>query len=175
MPARLPEALLRWSRDASGLGLVRAVLGPAFPSGPPPAGAASTAVVDQAWLIASALDSGPAMRSGTHPARFALSLYDGHADWASGLADLERTAGLPESGMPNAGLAWSVHRWASGRSLDEVLRGTDLAAGDFVRRCKQIIDVLGQLKDQPDAALSRSARDAITAIRRGVVAADRLD
>ena len=56
-----------------------------------------------------------------------------------------------------------------------MLRGTDLAAGDFVRRCKQIIDVLGQLKDQPDAALSRSARDAITAIRRGVVAADRLD
>ena len=94
---------------------------------------------------------------------------------AEGLADLERAAGLPESGMPNAGLAWSVHRWASGRSLDEVLRGTDLAAGDFVRRCKQIIDVLGQLKDQPDAALSRSARDAITAIRRGVVAADRLD
>ena len=119
MPARLPEALLRWSRDASGLGLVRAVLGPgedpypqargfldqlfrrlvravlgpAFPSGPPPAGAASTAVVDQAWLIASALDSGPAMRAGTHPARFALSLYDGHADWASGLADLEREQG----------------------------------------------------------------------------------
>jgi ATP-dependent RNA helicase HelY len=64
-----------------------------------------------------------------------------------------------------------VHRWASGRSLDAVLRGSELSAGDFVRWCKQVIDVLGQLaQSAPTARMRTTADRAVDALRRGVVA-----
>ncbi len=86
---------------------------------------------------------------------------------------------LPSTGEMDAGIASMVHKWASGRSLEEVLRGSDLSAGDFVRRCKQIIDLLGQVRQ----AARQSSRDEVaevahrasTAMLHGVVAADRLD
>jgi ATP-dependent RNA helicase HelY len=66
-----------------------------------------------------------------------------------------------------------MHRWASGRDLDQVLRGSDLTAGDFVRRCKQVVDLLGQVADAADdAEVRRTARKAMDAILRGVVATD---
>ena len=95
--------------------------------------------------------------------------------WSS-LEDRERELGLPLTGDPDAGMAWMMHRWASGRRLEEVLRGSDMAAGDFVRRCKQVVDLLGQLADAaPEPVLRATARKAIDAVMRGVVAADRLD
>ena len=73
-------------------------------------------------------------------------------------------------------MAWMMHRWASGQKLDYVLRGQDMAAGDFVRRCKQVVDLLGQISDAaPEPQLRTTARKAIDAVMRGVVAADRLD
>ena len=88
----------------------------------------------------------------------------------SDLEDLETRHGLPTTSAPDAGMAWSVHRWARGRDLDEVLRGQDMAAGDFVRRCKQIVDLLGQVADAADdAEMRRTARKAIDAVLRGVV------
>ena len=69
-----------------------------------------------------------------------------------------------------------MHRWASGQRLEVVLRDTEIAAGDFVRRCKQVIDLLGQIGDAAaDPTLSVTARRAMDAVMRGVVAADRLD
>ncbi|MBL0003702.1 MAG: DEAD/DEAH box helicase [Actinomycetales bacterium] len=95
--------------------------------------------------------------------------------WAT-LEEQERLHGLPPSGAPDAGIVWMVHRWASGQRLETVLRGSDLAAGDFVRRCKQVVDLLGQISDiAPHPALSAKARKAVDAVRRGVVAADRID
>ncbi|MBK9724850.1 MAG: DEAD/DEAH box helicase [Actinomycetales bacterium] len=92
------------------------------------------------------------------------------------LAAAEEQALLPVTPAPAAGMAWMVHRWASGRRLEDVLRGSDIAAGDFVRRCKQVVDLLGQVADVGgDDAVSRTARKAIDAILRGVVAADRID
>ncbi len=65
-------------------------------------------------------------------------------------------------------LAW---RWAEGDDLDEVLGDTDLAAGDFVRWMKQLIDLTGQVADAAgDSALRNVARDAVRRLRRGVVA-----
>jgi ATP-dependent RNA helicase HelY len=93
----------------------------------------------------------------------------------SDLEDAEGALALPRTGMPDGGLAWAMHRWASGQRLEDVLRGTDLAAGDFVRRCKQVIDLLGQLTDAADPALATTARRASDSVLRGVVAADRLD
>ena len=95
--------------------------------------------------------------------------------WST-LEDREREAGLPLTAGPDAGIAWMVHRWASGQRLDAVLRGQDIAAGDFVRRCKQVVDLLGQIADAaPETELRRNARKAVDAVLRGVVAADRLD
>ncbi|GAA5163017.1 DEAD/DEAH box helicase [Ornithinimicrobium tianjinense] len=73
------------------------------------------------------------------------------------------------------GIAWMVHRWASGRGLDEVLRDGGMSAGDFVRRCKQVIDLLGQVAQAAEPEVARAARRASDAMLRGVVAADRLD
>src|SRR5690606_3886821 len=76
---------------------------------------------------------------------------------------------------PDPGIAWMVHRWASGRGLEEVLRDGSLSAGDFVRRCKQVVDLLGQIAQAADPHVARTARRASSAVLRGVVAADRLD
>lgn len=94
----------------------------------------------------------------------------------SELDDLEGQHGIESTDAPDGGMAWMVHRWASGERLDAVLRGQEMAAGDFVRRCKQIVDLLGQIADAAsDTELRRTARKAIDGVMRGVVAADRLD
>jgi ATP-dependent RNA helicase HelY len=102
--------------------------------------------------------------------------YDAMVRLWSELEDRERGHTLPLSGEPDAGMAWMMHRWASGQRLEVVLRDSDIAAGDFVRRCKQVVDLLGQIADAaPEPALAAAARKAGDAVMRGVVAADRLD
>ncbi|WKX69426.1 RNA helicase [Streptomyces sp. XD-27] len=73
---------------------------------------------------------------------------------------------------PDLGFAWAAYRWASGHGLDEVLREVDMPAGDFVRWCKQLIDVLGQIAEAaPDGGtVRRNARRAVDGLLRGVVA-----
>lgn len=64
-----------------------------------------------------------------------------------------------------------MQRWARGQGLDAVLRDGDLAAGDFVRRCKQLVDLLDQVAGAADdPAVRRAARQAIDGVLRGVVA-----
>jgi ATP-dependent RNA helicase HelY len=94
----------------------------------------------------------------------------------SDIEEREHAAGLPLTPVPDAGLAWAVHRWASGQRLEVVLKDLDLAAGDFVRRCKQVVDLLGQIADAaPEPHVRSVARGAMQSVLRGVVAADRLD
>ena len=88
------------------------------------------------------------------------------------LAALERDHRLSAIRDADAGFAWAAFRWASGHRLEPVLHESDLAAGDFVRWCKQLIDLLGQVATaSDDDELSAAARTAIGALRRGVVAA----
>ena len=90
--------------------------------------------------------------------------------WAE-LEDREGQHRLSTQRQPDVGLAWAMHRWARGEGLDSVLRDTDLAAGDFVRRCKQLVDLLGQVAaSSDDPALRRSASQAVDLVLRGVVA-----
>jgi len=87
------------------------------------------------------------------------------------LAELESRHGVPPAEPVDAGIVAAVHQWALGAALDTVLEGTELGAGDFVRWCKQVLDVLDQLATAaPDAAERRTARRAIDLVRRGVVA-----
>ncbi|MFD1211529.1 DEAD/DEAH box helicase [Arthrobacter sp. GCM10027362] len=92
-------------------------------------------------------------------------------EWAS-LTDLEERHRLPLSSEPEFGLVWPLFKWARGRGLQAALQGTDLAAGDFVRWAKQVIDLLDQLAKVPglDRRIAGLCRDAIDLVRRGVVA-----
>ncbi|RMI02051.1 DEAD/DEAH box helicase, partial [Cellulomonas triticagri] len=114
-------------------------------------------------------DRGPAVPGG--PAgRLGVALDATTRIWSE-LDDLEVAHRLESTQPLDLGLVQPLHRWAAGRSLDAVLRDADLAAGDFVRWCKQVVDVLDQVaKAAPDAHLRETARKAVGAVRRGVVA-----
>ena len=84
---------------------------------------------------------------------------------------LERENKLDFLREPDLGFAWAAYRWAEGDDLDEVLGGTDLAAGDFVRWMKQLLDLAGQVADAAgDSPLRKTARETVRALKRGVVA-----
>ncbi|MCT9934420.1 DEAD/DEAH box helicase [Planotetraspora sp. A-T 1434] len=88
------------------------------------------------------------------------------------LEGIEQDHGLSFIREPDLGFAWGAFRWAKGHSLDAVLTDGDLAAGDFVRWVKQLLDLLGQLKDAAPkgSKVRETATKAIDAMRRGVVA-----
>lgn len=91
--------------------------------------------------------------------------------WAR-LDDLEQEHHLPGTESLSTGLAPALHAWARGVPLDTVLHHADMAAGDFVRWAKQVIDVLDQLTlvDGGTTELAPTARRALDAVRRGIVA-----
>lgn len=95
--------------------------------------------------------------------------FDAMATLWARLDDMERDGGMPGSSRPSAGFALATRRWASGASLHRVLGESELSAGDFVRRMKQVIDVLDQLVQVAEGELADRAASAILAIRRGVV------
>ena len=88
---------------------------------------------------------------------------------ADDLVKAEQAAGLPETRVPEAGFAAIAYAWAAGHQLEDLF-DDDFAAGDFVRNCRQLIDVMRQLRDE-FPALRRAAAEAITRVDRGVVAA----
>ncbi|MFH5823298.1 DEAD/DEAH box helicase [Georgenia sp. AZ-5] len=87
------------------------------------------------------------------------------------LGELERLHGLPVTAPVDMGLVGGVHLWAAGAPLVEALRAAELGAGDFVRWCKQVLDVLDQLATAaPSVRLAQRAHEAMGMVRRGVVA-----
>ncbi len=87
------------------------------------------------------------------------------------LDELERVHKLDFLREPDLGFAWAAYRWAEGDHLDDVLGITELAAGDFVRWMKQLLDLADQVADAAgDGALRKTAREASRLLRRGVVA-----
>ena len=91
----------------------------------------------------------------------------------------EAELGLPASREPELGFIWPVYRWARRESLGRALGGSgdairaELSAGDFVRWCKQVLDLLDQIATAPseaDSPVPERARSASRALRRGVVA-----
>jgi ATP-dependent RNA helicase HelY len=96
--------------------------------------------------------------------------------WAELEAD-ERRYRLERTREPDLGFAWPVYRWARGESLSAVLvaaetNGVELSAGDFVRWCRQVVDVLDQVRgvEGERSAVGAAAAAAVRALRRGVVA-----
>ena len=115
----------------------------------------------------------------------------------SELDQLEKENDLSFLREPDLGFAWAAYRWARGAKLEAVLdESPDLTPGDFVRSVKQLIDLMDQIaaaapteaaagasadaeadarpeadsEAHPPPSLSVTARAAIDAMRRGVVA-----
>jgi ATP-dependent RNA helicase HelY len=68
------------------------------------------------------------------------------------------------------GFAPTVFAWAEGKPLEDVLETSGLAAGDFVRNCKQLLDLLRQIEDVAGPDVGPVARAAHDAVNRSVVA-----
>lgn len=83
---------------------------------------------------------------------------------------------LPVTKYPEAAFALAMHQWTAGAPLGYCLAaaaesGAELTPGDFVRQCRQVIDLLEQIRETGyQEQIRKNARRAIDAIRRGVVA-----
>ncbi len=92
----------------------------------------------------------------------------------------ERRHHLSASREPDLGFVAAIHCWATTGDLSSALAASDtagngspLSAGDFVRWCRQVLDLLDQVRNAaPTPALRTTAKRAIADIRRGVVAVD---
>ena len=91
-------------------------------------------------------------------------------DLSAELSQAESDHGLPHSRIPEPGFATLAYHWARGTELDDLLGDDDMAAGDFVRNTRQLLDLLRQLRDAVPA-LADAAGAAIESVDRGVVAA----
>jgi ATP-dependent RNA helicase HelY len=68
------------------------------------------------------------------------------------------------------GFGATAFHWAEGKSLEDVLLDTEMAPGDFVRTCKQLLDMLRQIEEVAGDEQGDAARGARMAVNRGVVA-----
>ncbi|OBK80705.1 RNA helicase [Mycobacterium sp. 1165178.9] len=92
----------------------------------------------------------------------------------------EQTHRIAPSREPDDGFVNVIYRWARTGDLAAALAAADpagtgspLLAGDFVRWCRQVLDLLDQVRNAaPDPELRATAKRAINDIRRGVVAVD---
>jgi ATP-dependent RNA helicase HelY len=95
--------------------------------------------------------------------------------WSDLAAD-ESERGMGRTREPDSGFAWPAYRWARGERLEQALEASgveeQLSAGDFVRWCKQLIDLLDQIGGVAGGPVGVRAREAVAAVRRGVVAAN---
>jgi ATP-dependent RNA helicase HelY len=96
--------------------------------------------------------------------------YDVVSELWTRLCDDERRNRLPTSRQPDPGFAAAAFAWASGKDLDELPAIDRLAAGDFVRVSRQLVDLLKQLRDT-FPSMEDDVRAALKMVDRGVVAA----
>jgi ATP-dependent RNA helicase HelY len=135
---------------------------------------AELAAVVSALVYESRRENGPVPR--VPAGRVSEALAVTVRIWAE-LEDDERRHRIERTREPDLGFAWPVHRWARGESLAAVLtaaeqNGAELSAGDFVRWCRQVLDLLDQIASVAgrDGGVGKAAAAAGSAIRRGVVA-----
>ena len=143
-------------------------------------GPAELASVVSAVVYETRGSDGPAPRAAeipTAPLRRALA---GTRRLSAVLRADEHRHRLNLSREPDEGFVTAVYRWVTTGDLAAALEasdvtgtGTPLPAGDFVRWCRQVVDMLDQIRNAAtDNGLRNSAKRAIDDIRRGVVAVD---
>ncbi|MPZ79370.1 MAG: DEAD/DEAH box helicase [Actinophytocola sp.] len=136
--------------------------------------ASELAAVVSALVFESRRDGPSEPRVPTGPVTDALA--ETARQWVSLEAD-ERRHKLERTRQPDAGFAWTVYRWARGESLERVMTaaesaGAEISAGDFVRWCRQVMDLLDQLRNVVGRShpVGAAADEAVRGMRRGVVA-----
>ncbi|MDO5721147.1 MAG: DEAD/DEAH box helicase [Actinomycetaceae bacterium] len=67
------------------------------------------------------------------------------------------------------GLVSAMYWWVQGDDLATTVRAADLEAGDWVRWCRQVVDVLHQIQVIAGGQVATNAQWAIQSIRRSVV------
>ena len=88
----------------------------------------------------------------------------------------EQLHNLPLTRQPEPGFSLALHQWAAGAPLGYCMSaaaesGAELTPGDFVRHCRQAVDLLQQVaKTAYTDELKANARRAVDAIQRGIVA-----
>jgi ATP-dependent RNA helicase HelY len=131
---------------------------------------AELAAVVSALVYESRRENGPVPRV---PAGAVTSALDATARiWAELEAD-ERRHRVDRTREPDPGFAWPVHRSLSAVLTAAEQNGSELSAGDFVRWCRQVVDLLDQIAGVAGrgSGVGRTAARAVAAVRRGVVAA----
>jgi ATP-dependent RNA helicase HelY len=68
------------------------------------------------------------------------------------------------------GFSTPIHRWCEGVALEELLEETEMAPGDFVRNCKQLLDLLRQIAEVAEPETATLIRRAHDGVLHGVVA-----
>ncbi|MCX6403321.1 MAG: DEAD/DEAH box helicase [Actinobacteria bacterium] len=91
------------------------------------------------------------------------------------LRTLELTHKLSTITKPDPGFAALIYNWANGNNLLQVLKRTEISAGDFVRTTRRIIDVLEQISHVGNEHIRKTALDAVYDLRRGIVSASELE
>ncbi|MFD3508910.1 DEAD/DEAH box helicase [Nocardia sp. NPDC058666] len=139
-------------------------------------GPAELAAVVSTLVFESRQETGPLTPAGpTDPIRRAIAATI--EVWSDLRADEARHK-LPPTREPDLGFVTGVYKWARGDALAESLLasgdpGTTMSAGDFVRWCRQVIDLLDQIHNTADdPEIASTAAKAVRAVRRGVVAVD---
>ena len=121
---------------------------------------------------------GPTDGSGVPTGRLRRALNRTRRLWTELRSDEQRHR-LAPSREPDDGFVAAIHRWASTGDLASALAASDpgtgvtMPAGDFVRWCRQVLDLADQVRiAAPSQALRATAKRAINDVRRGVVAVD---
>ncbi|MFZ2527017.1 MAG: DEAD/DEAH box helicase [Rhodococcus sp. (in: high G+C Gram-positive bacteria)] len=136
---------------------------------------AELAAVVSSVVYESRAEAAVAVRGPTAPSRHALAETVRVCD---GLRADEIRHKLPPTREPDLGFVAALYTWVTTQSLVEALLAAgggsrDLSAGDFVRWCRQVIDLLDQIRTcAHDPEIVKAAGRAVAAIRRGVVAVD---
>ncbi len=102
--------------------------------------------------------------------------------WTELRADEQRYR-IAQSREPDDGFVAAIHKWVRTGDLASALeaastattggRRSPMSAGDFVRWCRQVLDLADQVRNAaPSPTLRATAKRAINDLRRGVVAVD---
>jgi ATP-dependent RNA helicase HelY len=84
------------------------------------------------------------------------------------LEDIENEFEVKTQREPDFGFCYAAYRWANGHSLSNVLKGTDMTVGDFVRSIRQLIDLLTQIGGAAEN-LRPLCREGVKRLDRGVI------
>ncbi|MGD9620802.1 MAG: DEAD/DEAH box helicase [Mycolicibacterium sp.] len=145
--------------------------------------AAELAAALSAVLYESRRDgSGSTIGSHVPSGRLRSALNQTRRLWAELCADEQRNR-LVQSREPDEGFVAAVHEWVRTGDLASALAaadtatgggaGSSMSAGDFVRWCRQVLDLADQVRNAaPSPTLRATAKRAINDLRRGVVAVD---